>query len=93
MKNLLKPLGKSHLIPLGLTAALSATNSAIHKKMFGSANTTLIISNEEMNDITKIINSPEKSCLLITSVCETTKREAKKTKSRISQYVISDIRC
>ena len=93
MKNLLKPLGKSHLIPLGLTAALSATNSAIHKKMFGSANTTLIVSNEEMNDITKIINSLEKSCLLITSVCETTKREAKKTKSRISQYVIWYIRC
>ena len=35
MKNLLKPLAKIVLIPLGLTAAL-ATDAAIHKKMFGS---------------------------------------------------------
>ena len=34
MKNVLKPLAKSILIPLGLTAAASATDAAIHKKMF-----------------------------------------------------------
>ena len=34
--NVLKPLTKSVLIPLGLTAAASATYAAIHKKMFGS---------------------------------------------------------
>ena len=34
--NVLKPLAKSVLIPLGLTAAASATDAAIHKKMFGS---------------------------------------------------------
>ena len=33
-RNALKPLGKSILIPLGLTAAASATDAAIHKKMF-----------------------------------------------------------
>ena len=49
--NLLKPLSKSVLIPLGLTAAASGTDAAIHKKMFQSGNTTLIISTEEMNDI------------------------------------------
>ena len=43
--SLLKPLAKSILIPLGLTAAASATDAAIHKKMFGSGTTTLIISN------------------------------------------------
>ena len=45
MKNVLKPLAKSVLIPLGLTAAASATHTAIHKKMFVSGTTTLIISN------------------------------------------------
>ena len=44
--------------------------------MFGSGNTTLIISNEEMNDIMKIVKSLEKSGLL-----ETTKNEAKKGKT------------
>ena len=36
MKNVLKPLAKGVLIPLGLTAAASAADAAIHKKMFGS---------------------------------------------------------
>ena len=53
--NALKPLAKSVLIPLGLTAVASATDAAIHKKMFGSGNTTLIISNEKMNEIMKIV--------------------------------------
>ena len=52
--NVLKPLAKSVLIPLGLTAAASTTDAAIHNKMFGSGFTTLIISNEEMEDIMKI---------------------------------------
>ena len=51
--NLLKLLAKRVLIPLGLTAATSATDAAIHKKMLGSGThppdltkrTTLIISN------------------------------------------------
>ena len=54
-ENVLKPLAKSFLISLGLTAAASATDAAIHKKMFGLGTTT-IISNEEMNDIMKIVN-------------------------------------
>ena len=36
MKKVLKPLAKSVLIPLGLRAAASATNAAVHKKIFGS---------------------------------------------------------
>ena len=60
MKNVLKPLAKSALIPLGLTAAASATDAAIHKKIFGSGMTTLIISNEKMNDLMKIVKSFEK---------------------------------
>ena len=50
MKDVLKPLVKSLLIPVGLTAAASVKDAAIHEKKFGSAVITLIISNEEMND-------------------------------------------
>ena len=55
IKNVIKPVTKSVLIPLGLTAAASAADAGIHKKILGSGTTTLIISNEEMSDITKII--------------------------------------
>ena len=55
MKNVSKPLDKSVLIPLGLTAAESATDAALHKKIIGSGNTTLIISTDEMNHIPKIV--------------------------------------
>ena len=45
MKNVIQPLAKSVLIPLGLTAAASAADTGIHKKILGSGTTTLIISN------------------------------------------------
>ena len=49
MKSVIQPLAKSVLIPLRLTAAASAADAGIHKKMLGSGhNTTLIISNDEM---------------------------------------------
>ena len=60
MKNIFKPLVKSILTSLGLTAAAAAaaaTDAAIRKKTFGLGMTTLIISNEEMNDIMKTIKS------------------------------------
>ena len=74
--NVLKLLAKSVLIPL-LAAAASATDIAIHKKMFGSGTTILIISNEEIIDITKIIKFLEESGLLIKEVSKTIKNEAK----------------
>ena len=77
---LFKPLAKSFLIPLGLTIAASATDTAIHKKMFRSRVTTLIIFNEQMNSIMKIVKSLEESELLIKGVCETIKYEAKEQK-------------
>ena len=51
MKNVLKPLAESVLVPLALTAAILA------KKDFGSAMSTFIVSNEEMNGIMKIVTS------------------------------------
>ena len=78
--NVLKPLAERVLITLGLTAAASATDEAIHKKMFGFGNTTLIIWNKEMHDIMKIIKSLEESGLLIKGISETIKNEAKEQK-------------
>ena len=65
--NILKPLAQSVLLPLGLTAAAAAaaTDAAIHRKMIGSGFTTLIISNEEMNDIMEKVKFIEDSGLLI----------------------------
>ena len=80
IRNVLKPITKSVLIPLVLTAATSATDAAIHKKMFGSDVTTLTILNEEMNDIMKIIKSLEESGWLIRGVSKTIKNEAKEQK-------------
>ena len=48
MKNVLKPSAKSVLLPLGLTAAATATDPAAQKNVFGSGMTTLTISKEEM---------------------------------------------
>ena len=74
IENIVKPLAESVLIPLGLKASASATDAAIHKKIYI---TTLIISNEEMNDIMKIFESREESGLLIKSVSETIRNEGK----------------
>ena len=67
----------SVLIPLGKKAAASAKDAAIHKKLFESCNMTLIISNEEMNYIMKIIKSLEESSLLIKGVSKAIKNEGK----------------
>ena len=65
MKNVIKPLAKSVLIPLGLTAALSAADAGIHKKILGSRTTAPIISNDEMEDIIKIVKSLKHTGLLL----------------------------
>ena len=79
MKNVIKPLPKSVLIALGLTAAASAVDAGIHKKILGSGhnNTTLIILNDEMDDILKIVKSLENSGVLLKGVSETIQHEAK----------------
>ena len=80
LKNVIKPLPKSLLIPLGLTAAASAADTGIHKKILGSGTTTLIISNDEMKDIIRIIKSFEHSGLLLKGVSETIQNEAQEQK-------------
>ena len=80
MKSVIKPLAKYVLLPLGITAAASAADAGIHKKILGSGhnnNTVLIISNDEMDDILKIVKSLEVSGVLLKGVSETTQNEAK----------------
>ena len=59
------PLAKNILAPLGITAAASAIDAGIQKKIHGSGTTTLIISNKEMNDIMKIVQALEDSNILL----------------------------
>ena len=94
IKNVIKPLVKSVLIPLGLTATASATDAGIHKKNLGSGHnrplssalhihplsTTLIISNNEMENIIKIVKYLEDSGLFLKGVTETVQNEVKELK-------------
>ena len=78
IKGVIKPLAKSVLIPLGLTATASAAADAgIHKKILRSGTTTLIISNDELNDLMKIVKSLQHSGLLLKGVTETVQNEIK----------------
>ena len=69
------PLAKNVLAPLRLSAAMSAIDGSIKKKMLGSGTTTLIFSNDEMDDILKIIKSLENSGVLLKGVSKTIQHE------------------
>ena len=71
------PLAKHVLAPLGITAAASAIDAGIQKKIHGSGTTTLIISNEEINGIMKIVQALEDSNILLKGVTKTVKNETK----------------
>ena len=90
MKNVLKPLAKSVLTPLGITAVALARYVAIQKKTLQSCMVTVIISNEKINDIMKIVNLEESGLLIqdvseTNKVSETIKNEAKKQKQKQKQ--------
>ena len=83
IKNVIKPLAKSVLMPLGLTAAASAADAGIHNKILGSCQncslhntTTLTISNNEMNNI-KLVKYLEDSDLCLKGVTKTAQTEVK----------------
>ena len=80
IKNVIKPLAKSVLIPLGLTVAASAAVAGMRKKILESGNTTLIISNEEMGYIIKIVKSFEDSGVLLDGVTKTVQNDIKEQK-------------
>ena len=79
------PLAKNVLAPLGLTAAMSAIDGSIQKKIHGSgatkgAGVKLIIEQEDMNDIMKIIKALENSGILLKGVSKAIKNETKEQK-------------
>ena len=73
------PLARNVLAPLGLTAAMSAIDGSIQKKIHGSA-VKLIIEKEDMNDIMKIIKALEISGILLKGVTKTIENETKEQK-------------
>ena len=64
-------------MPFGLSAAMSATDATIQKKIHGSGTTTVIISNEEMEDKMQIDKSLEESGLLIKKLLKQLKMKKK----------------
>ena len=86
LKSVIKPSGM-----LGITAAASATDAAINKKILGSGTKTLIISNDEMKDILKIVKSLEDSRILLKGVNETIKNEAKEHKGGFLSMLLSNL--
>ena len=86
---MIKQLTKSVLIPLGLTAAASAADAGIYKTILGSGNhsssTTLIISNNEIEDFIKIVKSLEDSPKGVT---ETIQNEVNKQKEGLFSMLL-----
>ena len=85
------PLAKNVLAPLGITAAASAIDAGIQKKIHGSGTTTLIISNEEMNDIMKTVQSVEGSNILMEGVAKKIKNETKEQKGGCLSMLLSTL--
>ena len=93
---MIKPLAKSALIPLGLTAAASSADAGIHKNILGSGkpplesashnNTILMITNDEMKGIIRTVKSLEDSGLLLKRVSATIQNEGKKQKAGLLVY-------
>ena len=99
---MIKPLAKSALIPLGLTAAASAADAGIHKKILGSGRhhssssashitTTLIILNNKMEYIIKIVKYFEDSGLLLKGVTETIQNEVKEEKGEFFSMLLGTL--
>ena len=85
------PLAKNVLASLGLSAAMSAIDGSIKKKMFGSGATTLIISNDEMGDILKITKLLEDSGVLLKGVSEIIQHEAKEQRGGFLRLLLGTL--
>ena len=57
---------------------MSATDAAIQKKMYDSGNTTLIISNDDLDDLIKIVTALEEYDILLKGTSKTIKNKTKK---------------
>ena len=84
-------LADNVLAPLGMTAATSAIDAGFQKKIHGSGTTTLIISNEEMNYMMKIVQALEDSNILLKAVTKTIKHEAKEQKGGFLRMLLGTL--
>ena len=84
------PLAKNILVPLGITAAPSAIDEGIQKKIHCSGSMTLIISNEEMN-IMKIAQALEGSNVLLKGVTETIKNKTKEQEVELLSMLLGTL--
>ena len=100
IKSVINPLAKSVLILLGLTAAASAADAGIHKKILESGhrhsssashNTALTISNKDIEDLIKIVKSLEDSGLLLKGVTESIQNEVKEQKGRFLSMLLGTL--
>ena len=94
IKNAIRSFAKSVLIPLRLTAAASAPDAGIRKKILGSGHNntaTLIISNNEIKHIIKIVKSLEDSGLLLKRITETVQNEVKEQKGRFLSILLGTL--
>ena len=73
-------LAKNILAPLGIAAAALAIDAGTQKIIHGSGTTTLINSNEEMNDIMKTVLALEDSNILLKGITKTIENETKEQK-------------
>ena len=71
------PLTKDIVAPLGLTTTSSAIDAGIQKKVNGSGTTTLIVSNEEMNNIMEIVETLESSGIILRGITKTIEKKTK----------------
>ena len=84
------PLAKNVLAPLGLTAAMSAIDGSIQKKIHGSG-IKLIIEEEDMKDIMKIIEALENSGILLKGVSKTIENETKEQRGRFLRMLLGTL--
>ena len=91
IKNVITSLAKTVLIPLGLTAATSAADAGIHKKILGPGNSKLIISNIDMEDLIKIVKSLEGFGLLLKRVTESVQNEVKEQKGAFLSMLLGTL--
>ena len=85
------PLAKNVLAPIGLTAAMSAIDGSIQKKMRGEG-IKLIIEQEDMNDIMKIIEALENSGILLKGVKKIIENETKEQRGGFLSLLLGTLR-
>ena len=88
------PLAKNVLAPLRITAVALALDTGIKKKTkkkHGSGATTLLITNEKMNDIMKIVEALEDSNIMLKGVSKTIKDETKEQKAGFVSMLVGTL--